>query len=276
MNNLLNWRRASLRTMTVFLMLLSFSACGKSEPTYSGISVEGFNYLPYNLSRFTVDDAFGNSAHGGGDDTPGNGEGSLSCCYALKGTEFKVKWDYYDADQWQAGNKQLLHAETTVSLPPSPTPRSTGNRILEVHFYPDHHVELVFPGALLGSTRISVSDVTRWMFDHYHKQLDERYAERDDQQFRRIAREVAVAWLKYKLTDTSDLEQYFYYSLIVNDHFDAHPDVQKILQSTEAQPGKFAAAMSGLPQKTVLALKQNKFQPVAVPSVPVALLPAPR
>ncbi|CAE6792730.1 hypothetical protein LMG22931_05032 [Paraburkholderia nemoris] len=32
---------------------------------------------------------------------PGSGEGSLSCCYALKGTEFIVRWDYYDADQWQ-------------------------------------------------------------------------------------------------------------------------------------------------------------------------------
>lgn len=66
MNNPLNWRHAYLRVTAACLMLLSVSACGKSEPTYSGISVEGFNYLPYNLSRFTVSDAFGNSARGRG------------------------------------------------------------------------------------------------------------------------------------------------------------------------------------------------------------------
>lgn len=265
-----------MRAATACLMLLSVSACGKSEPTYSGISVEGFNYLPYNLSRFTVSDAFGNSARGGGDDMPGSGEGSLSCCYSLKGTEFVVKWDYYDADQWQAGNKQLLHAEAKVSMSPSQTPKSPGDRILEVHFYPDRHVELAFPGALLGSTRIAASDVTRWMFDRYHKQLDLRYPERDDQQFRRIAREVAIAWLKYQLTDTNDLEQYAYYGLLVNERFDAHPEVQKILQSNRAQPGKFAQSMSGLSTKVVSELKQNKFKPVAVPNIPGGLLPVPR
>ncbi|CAB3736157.1 hypothetical protein LMG24238_06201 [Paraburkholderia sediminicola] len=205
---------------------------------------------------------------------PGSGEGSLSCCYALKGTEFIVRWDYYDADQWQAGNKELLHAETKVSMPPSQIPEPMGDRILEVHFYPDRHVELVFPGALLGSTRISASDVTRWMFDHYHKQLDLLYPDRDDQQFRRIAREVAIGWLKYQLTDTNDLEQYAYYSLLINERFDSHPEVQKILQSTRSLPGKFSDAMIGLPTKTVSALKQNKFQPVVVPNLPDGLLPA--
>lgn len=272
MDKQLNWRQASLRVAAVFLMLLSFGACGKSEPRYTSISVEGFNYLPYNLSRFTVTDAFGNSAHGGGDNMPGSGEGSVSCCYALKGTEFTIKFDYYDADQWQAGNKQMLHGEATANLPPSQSPRATGERILEVHFYPDRHVELTYPGALLGSTRIAVSDVTRWLFDHHHEELDRRYPERDDQQFRRIAREVALAWLKYGLTDTSDLEQYVYYALLVNDRFDSHPEVQRILQSTRKQHGKFALAIGAMPAKTLAALKQNKFQPVAVPGVPDGLL----
>jgi hypothetical protein len=69
-----------------------------SEPTYGGLSIEGFNYTLYNLSRFVVYDKYGNTASGGGDLMPGSGQGSLSCCYMLKGADFTVKWDVYDVD----------------------------------------------------------------------------------------------------------------------------------------------------------------------------------
>ncbi|VBB11908.1 Protein of unknown function (DUF3304) [Burkholderia stabilis] len=64
------WLRSVL---VVGLVVVAFSACGKSEPVYGGISVMGRNYLPYNMSGFTIADAFGHKAGGGGDDPPGAG-----------------------------------------------------------------------------------------------------------------------------------------------------------------------------------------------------------
>ncbi|MFP3334424.1 hypothetical protein SB761_27415, partial [Pseudomonas sp. SIMBA_064] len=51
------------------------TACGKSEPNYSGISVMGRNYLPYNMNGFIIADAYGNKASGGGDDGQWQGAG---------------------------------------------------------------------------------------------------------------------------------------------------------------------------------------------------------
>ncbi|HDR9587329.1 TPA: hypothetical protein QDC22_004977 [Burkholderia stabilis] len=272
------WRRvvAWLRSVLVVgLVVVAFSACGKSEPVYGGISVMGRNYLPYNMSGFTIADAFGHKAGGGGDDPPGAGGGSVKCCYTLKGTEFVVTWNYYDVDQWHKGDEQMFHAETKVSMPQSRMPDDIGSRILEVHFFPDRHVEFRFPGKMLDDPRLPIVDVVRWM-KQYQVRLDRRYDEREDQQFRRIARVVAAAWLKYRLTDRDDLEQYTYFSLLVNSRFDAHPEVQRVLQSTAGKPGIFARAMESLPKRVLSVLSTDEFEAVAVPTIPDGLLPPPR
>jgi hypothetical protein len=83
------------------VVAIAISGCDafSSEPTYGGLSVEGLNYTPFNLPRFVIRDKYGNRAGGGGDLMPGGGGGSLSCCYKLKGTEFTIDWDVYDADE---------------------------------------------------------------------------------------------------------------------------------------------------------------------------------
>ncbi len=53
------------RTLAGCLLVVAMTACGKSEPTYTGISVIAHNYLPYNLDGFTITDAYGNKAGGG-------------------------------------------------------------------------------------------------------------------------------------------------------------------------------------------------------------------
>ncbi|VWB96851.1 hypothetical protein BME24068_04640 [Burkholderia metallica] len=251
------------------------TACGKSDPTYSGISIIGRNYLPYNMSGFTIADTFGNTASGGGDDPPGAGGGSVKCCYKLKGTEFVVKWNYYDVDQWHKGNKQMFHAETKVSMPQSKVPDDAGARILEVHFFPDRHVEFQFPGEMLDDARLPIVDVVKWM-KRYQVQLDKRYDEREDQQFRRIARVVASAWLKYRLTDRDDLEQYTYLNLLLNNRFDTYPEAQRILQTAAGQPGTFAKWAQSLPNSVRSELTSGKFKPVAAPAIADGLLPQPR
>lgn len=269
----MTWRR-SAGAVGLLAVALSLSACGKSGPVYSGISVVAHNYLPYNLDGFAITDASGNKA-GGGNSLPGGG-GGVTCCYKLEGTEFIVKWSYVDVDQWHKGNEETLHAEARVVMPSARVPEKIGDRILEVHFYPDRHVELQFPGALADTSRIPMIDVSRWMSSHYQDQLNRTYDEREDQQFRRIVRVVATAWLKYRLTDLDDLEQYAYHDLLVNGRFDAHPEVQRVLQTAAGKPGVFAKSMQSLPKSVRLALASDNFKPVAVPVISDGLMPPPR
>ncbi|WP_254600277.1 hypothetical protein [Burkholderia contaminans] len=264
------------RVLATCLLFAAVTACGKSEPTYSGISVMGRNYLPYNMNGFTITDGYGNKASGGGDDPPGAGGGSVACCYTLKGTEFTVKWKYYDADRWTMDDSHAQQVETKVVMPPSAVPEKVGSRILEVHFYPDRHVEFQFPGQLLDESRIPVVDVSRWMATHYQEQLDKKFDDTDGQSHRRIARTVAAAWLKYHLTDRNDLEQYAYFSLLVNSRFDAHPEIQRILQAAAGKPGTFAKSMQSLPESVLSALSNDAFEAVAVPAISDGLLLPPR
>ncbi|MBU9662707.1 hypothetical protein KTF22_12520 [Burkholderia multivorans] len=267
-------RRPAVAVGTI-AMALGLCGCGKSEPVYSGISVIGRNYLPYNMSGFTITDAYGNKASGGGDDPPGAGGGSVTCCYKLKGAEFTVRWKYYDVDQWHKGDRQMFRAEAKVSMPPPPSLDNVGSRILEVHFFPDRHVEFQFPGQILDDARLPIVDVVKRV-KRYQGELDKRYDEREDQQFRRIARIVASAWLKYRLTDRDDLEQYVYFALLVNDRFDEHPEIQRLLQTASGKPSTFAKSMQSLPKRVLSALSENKFEAVAVPTISDDLLPPPR
>ena len=268
--------RMTGRVLATCLLFVAVTACGKSEPIYSGISVMGRNYLPYNMNGFTITDAYGNKASGGGDDPPGAGGGSVACCYTLKGTDFTVKWKYYDADRWTMDDSHAQQVETKVVMPLSAVPEKIGSRILEVHFYPDRHVEFQFPGQLLDESRIPVVDVSRWMATHYQAQLDKKFDDTDGQSHRRIARAVAAAWLKYQLTDRNDLEQYAYFNLLVNNRFDSHPEVQRILRAAVGKPGAFAKSMQALPKNVLSELASDKFKPVTVPIIPDGLVPPAR
>jgi len=231
------------------------------------------NYLPYNLESFTITDAYGNRASGGADSPPGGGGGRLSCCYALKGTEFTVKWDYYDADQWTMSDSHMQHAEATVLMPPSKSPGDVGARILEVHFFPDHHVEFQFPGELLDDSRIPIVEVSRWMSDQYRDMLDKKFDDNWGEEHRRISRVVAAAWLKYGLVNLNDLEQYTYFNLLINERFDSYPEIQRLLHITKNAPGEFAKRLQTLAPGVLSELKTNKFAPVPVPAIPDGLLP---
>jgi hypothetical protein len=231
-------------------------------PTYSGISVEGMNYTPFNLYRFTIRDKYGNRAGGGGDLMPGAGAGRLSCCYKLKGTDFTVNWEVYDADEAIKAIHakkpiESIHKVTQVHFPKTTISGDAGEVVLAAHFYPDDHVEFEFRNDLSGS-RINYSAVDHWFQTKYETApnpdgLDEASA------FRRTARVAAQGWLKYRLTDTADLKQYVYYTLIVNPKFDEHPAVQHILQETNGRPGAFGAAMQKLPDSLVHEIKNNRL-----------------
>ncbi|WP_225934619.1 MULTISPECIES: DUF3304 domain-containing protein [unclassified Cupriavidus] len=229
-----------------------------SAPTYGALSIAGFNYTPYNLSRFVITDKYGNSASGGGDLPPGSGAGRLSCCYKLKGTAFTVKWEVYDADE---AIKDLyapikkLHKETTIHYPPTKIKGDLGERVLGLHFYPDDHVEFEFRTDL-GGSRILYVDVWDWLRKTHRALINPDNEDETSVVFRRTARLAANGWVKYRFTDTKDLQQYVYYTLL-NPNFDQHPAIQKIIAETRDKPGAFGAAMAELPISIVKALKQG-------------------
>ncbi|MGS0891839.1 hypothetical protein ACVBGC_04640 [Burkholderia stagnalis] len=243
-----------------FFALLALVGCGiaSSEPIYSGISVEGFNYMPLNLTRFNVRDEYGNTASGGGDLPPGSGEGSLSCCYKLKGTDFTVDWEVYDADEAikniYAPIKKIRKS-AKIELPSTKISNGAGENVLAVHFYPDDHVELEFRNDLSG-TRIEYADVWDWMRKN-HKSLIDPAGEDNSIVFRRVARLAAQGWMKYGFTNTDDLRQYCYYYLI-NDNFDENPNVKIILNETNGIPGAFAIAMQNLPNSIIKNINGSK------------------
>ncbi|ANB74870.1 hypothetical protein AYM40_20670 [Paraburkholderia phytofirmans OLGA172] len=247
----------------VLLTLIAGCDAFSSEPTYGGLSVEGFNYTPYNLDRFVITDKYGNRAGGGGDLMPGSGEGRLSCCYKLKGTDFTVKWDVYDQDKAMINPYapiDMIHKVTEVHLPPTKVPGGAGERILGLHFYPDDHIEFEFRRDLSG-TRIEYDEIWGWLDRTYGKQINPKGLD-DAVVFRQTARIAAGGWMKYRLTDKRDLRWYVYYAMVVNSRFDEHPAVQKILAETKDNPGAFGAAMEKLPAAIVTELKSDKFEHV--------------
>ncbi|UXU90398.1 DUF3304 domain-containing protein [Burkholderia sp. S-53] len=251
------------RVVILLAVVLTLGGCDafSSEPTYGGVSVMGLNYTPFNLSEFTIRDKYGNRASGGGDLPPGAGAGRLSCCYKLKGTDFTVDWEVYDADE---AIKDLyapikkIHKTTEVKFPPTKVRGGAGEDVLAVHFYPDDHIEFEIRNDMSGS-RISYAKVNHRFQTKYGEAANPDDADMAVA-FRRTARVASQGWLKYRLTDTKDLEQYVYYTQLVNPKFDKHPVVQRILKETEGKPGAFGAAMESLPAPIVQEIKSGRFE----------------
>ncbi|VWB60782.1 hypothetical protein [Burkholderia metallica] len=250
------------RFFVLLVVVSTLAGCDafSSEPTYRGVSIMGLNYTPFNLSGFTIRDRYGNRASGGGDLPPGTGAGRLSCCYKLKGTDFTVEWEVYDADEaikdLYAAIKKI-YKTTEVKFPPTKIKGGAGEDVLAVHFYPDDHIEFEIRSDMSG-TRIDYTEVDHWFQTKYGKAAN---PDGDDMAvaYRRTARNASQGWLKYRLTDTADLEQYVYYRQLVNPKFDEHPIVRRILAETKGRPGAFGAAMQSLPDAVVQEIKRSRF-----------------
>ncbi len=259
-NNKFILRRPLASLLLVVSALLAGCDAFSSEPTYGGLSTEAFNYTPYNLSEFVITDKYGNRASGGGDLMPGSGEGSLSCCYTLKGTDFTVKWKVYDADEAIKSIDahqpiQQIEKTTQVHVPPAKLSSTPGRRILGLHFYPDDHVEFEFLDKIRG-TRIFYGEVDYWLQKKLGREVHS-LDEFDAVAFRRTARIASQGWIKYKFEDTDDLSQYVYFTLL-NPQFDEHPEVKKIIAETRGKPGAFGAAMEALPISIVSEIKHMR------------------
>ena len=130
-----------LSALACLLGLLLLGACN-SEDTRS-FTLVGYNYTERPIYSFSVDGVGGGNAFAGFR----SGGGGFVCCTEITvGKPVEIKWLYDTTEkQYLAGLREEKRS-TTVIVPPPTVPEA---EYLEVHFYPDHRVELAlvkFPG----------------------------------------------------------------------------------------------------------------------------------
>lgn len=129
------------KILLLALLAGSFMLSACSAEDKRNVTLVGYNYTERPIFSFSVNGA------GGGNIFVNGGGASFSCCGEVTiGKPVEIKWEYsYTKKQYDAGLREENHTATaTVPLPEVPEAE-----YLEVHFYPDHHVELAlvkFPG----------------------------------------------------------------------------------------------------------------------------------
>lgn len=245
------------------VLAAGIAGCG-GEPTYRGINFIVYNYTPWDLDQVRVTDASGRSAVTGAIGV-GGGEGSVSCCYTLKGTEFKVTWRGADAEEARRHmfdgklDEVIFEKTAPVHFPVSEIPAGEGPLYLELHIYPDEHMELALSRKLLGQTRIPIVAVTRWLYTE-HRDALANYG--SSSEVRRVLGKVAgTAWKKYRIEAEVDMRQYMRLYFTVASDFDTDPEIAALLSQPGRQPGDFAKAVAALPVATIARLKAQGTPP---------------
>ena len=145
-----------LSALACLLGLLLLGACN-SEDTRS-VTVIGYNYTERPIYTFSVNgvgasNLFAKQKYGGGKD---------SCCTDITvGQPVEIKWVYSATEKQYLAGLRKENYSTTVTVPPPTMPEA---EYLEVHFYPDHHVELVL---------VKSPGNARWSEIPNHGELDE-------------------------------------------------------------------------------------------------------
>lgn len=246
------------------LLCLGLVAGCKAEPTYQGISVVTYNYTPWDLERVQIVDSSGGVATTGMVPS-GGGEGSVSCCYTLKGTEFVVKWNGGDADLMRKHmydgkfDEVLFSKETNVAFPAVKIPPGDGPAILELHIYPDEHMELAISRQLLGQVRIPIVETTRWLYGN-HKEALESYRSIHELRYV-LAKVTKKAWKQYRIENEGDMRGYMYLYFVVASDFDKDLEIAAILQNSSRKPGEFGLAVTALLNEKLARLKASGTPP---------------
>ncbi|MGO4396740.1 MULTISPECIES: hypothetical protein [Achromobacter] len=246
------------------LVWLGLLAGCNGEPTYRGVSVVTYNYTPWDLELVQIIDASGGVA-GTGMVPSGGGEGSISCCYTLAGTDFIVKWRGGDADLMRKHmydgkfDEVIFSKETKVHLPAAKIPPGDAPVILELHIYPDEHMELAVSRLLFGQVRIPIVETTRWLYKN-HK--DELRNYRSIHELRYVLAKVTKqAWTSYRIETAEDLRGYMYLYFIVASNFDQDAEVAAILHDANRRPGDFGRAVAAMPAEKIEQMKSRGTPP---------------
>ena len=237
-----------------------------ANPTYQGVSVITYNYTPWDLELVQIVDTSGGVAATGMVPS-GGGEGSVSCCFTLKGTEFTVKWKGGDADLMRKHmydgkfDEVLFSKETKVVFPAAKIPPGDGPAILELHIYPDEHMELAVSRQLLGQVRIPIVETTRWLYKN-HKEDLANYRSIHELGYV-LAKVTKQAWTRYVIEDAADMRGYMYLYFVVASNFDSDPEIAAILQDSTRKPGDFGRAVQALSKEKIELMKLNGIQPAS-------------
>ena len=242
------------------LCCLGLLAGCNAEPTYQNVSVITYNYTPWDLTSVRIIDASGAVA-GSGMIRSGGGEGSVSCCYTLKGTDFTVRWRGGDADLMRKHmfdgkfDDVLFAKETKVHFPYQEAPAGEGPLIVELHIYPDEHIELALSRQLLGQARIPIPDTTRWLYEHHR---DELVDYEDIHELRYVLAKVAKqAWTRYRIEEPQDMRAYMQLYFLVSSDFDRDADLAAVLQNPNRKPGDFGRVVAALSADKLARLKST-------------------
>jgi len=246
--------RKALVGMLLWLGLLS--GCN-AEPIYRGVSFVTYNYTPWNLEPVRISDASGRVASSSTLPS-GGGEGSISCCYTFSGTEFEVKWSGGAPDLLRKHlfdgkfDEVLFKKETSVHFPATKVPEGDGTLILELHIYPDEHMELALSRELKGQVRIPIVDTARWLYGKCRDELV-RYKSADHLT-NDVAKVTKQAWMSYRLEDAKDLRAYMYLYFIVASDFDRDAQIAALLADPARTPGAFGIAVMSLSTERIAQL----------------------
>lgn len=249
---------AMRKALVGVLLCLGLVAGCKAEPTYQGVSVVTYNYTPWDLELVQIVDASGGVAATGMVPS-GGGEGSVSCCYTLKGTEFVVKWKGGDADLMRKHmydgkfDEVMFNKEAKMHFPATDVPKGDGPVILELHIYPDEHMELALSRDLFGRVRIPIVDTTRWLYKNHHDALgDYRNIHEVGNVLAKVAKQ---AWTRYRIENAEDMRGYMYLYFVVASDFDTDPEITALLKDPNRKPGDFGRAVFKLSKDRLAQIK---------------------
>jgi len=246
------------------LIWLGMLAGCNGEPTYSGVSFITYNYTPWHLESVRIRDASGGKG-GSGAIPPGGGEGRVACCYTLKGTDFTVTWTGGDAALMREHmfdgkyDDAIFKKETVVHFPATEIPQGDGTLILELHIYPDEHMELALGRQLLGQVRIPIIDTLRWLYENHRDVL---VGYKSTHELADVLPKVAKqAWMQYRIEDAEDMRGYMYLYFIVASDFDKNAEIAKVLKDPHRKPGDFGRAVAALSEEKITQMKASGEAP---------------
>ncbi|MFC4278623.1 DUF3304 domain-containing protein [Achromobacter aloeverae] len=248
--------------MTVLMSLGLLAGCN-GEPSYKGVSFIAYNYTQFDMDSVSVTDKAGESA-ATMQVSVGAGGGSVACCYTLKGTEFTAEWRAADPEvlgqHLDDGRMQefFFTRKKKVTFAPAGIPSGDGPLVLELHIYPDEHVEMALSRKLVNG-RLPIVDTTRWLW-RTHKDALTGFSDVYEV-LHTVARVTKTSWGKYRIEDAADMREYMKMYFTVASNFDQDPEVNAVLEKKDRQPGEFARAIEALTPERIAAMKKSGSAP---------------
>ncbi|WP_233233177.1 hypothetical protein [Bordetella sp. LUAb4] len=252
------------KILMAVLMSLGLLAGCEGEPSYKGFGFMVYNYTQFDIDRISLADKSGNSAVTM-QVSVGAGDGSVACCFTLKGTEFTAKWRATDSEILRKHiyddnvDQYFFTREKAVHFPAADIPSGSGPLYLQLHIYPDEHVELALSRKLIGNNRLPIVKTAEWLWDQNKDSLGNF---RDGIELMRvIARVTKTSWGKYRIEDAADMRAYMKMYFTVASNFDQDPAIAAVLEKKDRQPGEFARVIDALSPERMAAIRESGSAP---------------